>query len=561
MRPGAGDAGDVDVRAAGARLAEGRAALAAGDEARAALAFEAAAAAGAGGDAAFGLAQAHYLARDHPAAVQAWTQAYAAYRAGGDRLGGAAAARMLSWVHGNVRGDWAVAGGWLARATRLLEEAGEDCLERGWIEVLGAGAEADPTVREERYLTAVAIARRFGDADLEFEASSWIGFEHVLADRFADGMVRLDEAMAAIAGGEVNDWCVIEGAVCAMFLACERAQDVGRAEQWMRTVEDLRGRRKFAVAGSFCRAHYGAILTAAGRWAEAEAELTAAARMFEGGSTRMEATALVRLADLRVRQGRLEEAARLLQGLDQDHDAVRPLAALHLAHGRVAAARDLLERALPPENTGSAAGPLLALLVDVELADGHVDAARAAADRLVHVATEQPTPYLRAAAAMARGKVCVASGDGQARACLQDALSLFSLAQMPVELARARLELARALVSDRPEVAITEATNALAAFERLEAARDADAAAALLRTLGAAGRAGSRTGEPLTNREKEVLALLGHGLSNPEIAARLFISRKTVEHHVSRILAKLRLRSRAEAAAHAARSAPPARNG
>ena len=195
------------------------------------------------------------------------------------------------------------------------------------------------------------------------------------------------------------------------------------------------------------------------------------------------------------------------------------------------------------------------------LADGAVDDASRAADRLAELAERQGGHYLRAAAALARGKVCVAEGSGDARACLQAALSSFAQARMPVHLAQARLELARAVAGERPEVAVAEATAALEAFETLQAARDADAAAALLRALGGPARTGPKRREPLTKRESEVLDLLGHGLSNPEIGDRLYISRKTVEHHVGRILAKLGLRSRAEAAAHAARSAAPRSGG
>jgi DNA-binding NarL/FixJ family response regulator len=58
----------------------------------------------------------------------------------------------------------------------------------------------------------------------------------------------------------------------------------------------------------------------------------------------------------------------------------------------------------------------------------------------------------------------------------------------------------------------------------------------------------------LTKREHEVLGLLAEGLSNAAIAERLFVSRKTAEHHVGSILAKLGATSRAEAAVMARRS-------
>ena len=53
----------------------------------------------------------------------------------------------------------------------------------------------------------------------------------------------------------------------------------------------------------------------------------------------------------------------------------------------------------------------------------------------------------------------------------------------------------------------------------------------------------------LTRREAEVVALLSEGLRNSTIARRLFLSTKTVEHHISAILAKLGVQTRAEAIA------------
>jgi DNA-binding CsgD family transcriptional regulator len=102
-------------------------------------------------------------------------------------------------------------------------------------------------------------------------------------------------------------------------------------------------------------------------------------------------------------------------------------------------------------------------------------------------------------------------------------------------------------------LAVEDAHAALAVFDRLGARSHADAAAALLRSLGARPRRAIRSAEQLSPREREVLDLVVLGLSNPEIAARLFISRKTAAHHVSSVLAKLGVRSRTEAVALRAR--------
>jgi DNA-binding NarL/FixJ family response regulator len=92
-------------------------------------------------------------------------------------------------------------------------------------------------------------------------------------------------------------------------------------------------------------------------------------------------------------------------------------------------------------------------------------------------------------------------------------------------------------------------------LEALGAVRDVDAAAALMRSLGAKSRSGPRAAGLLSKREREVLRLLGEGLTNREIGARLYISPKTAEHHVSRVYAKIGVSTRAEAAAYAARNA------
>jgi DNA-binding NarL/FixJ family response regulator len=541
-------------------IAEGRAALHCGDPASARHAFERALAdsAGGDGDAIEGLARASYLDLDYAGAIERWEQAYAIHRDDGDLLGAVRVARMLAYMHGTVVGDRAVMSGWLARAQTLVRDAPES-LESGWVSLDRARFRCAGDEQEQRFRETLAVARRFGDADLECVTLGYLGASLVSADRTDEGMVMLDEALAAVMGGEVDDFITAQEIFCQLFGACEHAHDVVRADQWIRIGEAIAQRRRLPAVAAFCHTHYGAILTAAGRWPEADVALTDAVRLWGLGHRALRVDALIRLADLRVRQGRFEEAEQLIGGHDANAAAARPLAAIQLAHGQPALARDTLERALEQvDPLNSEAAPLLALLVDARLAAGLLDDAASAAGRLTACAARHGGDYLSAAAALARGRVCLAAGGGDPQAALREAVAGFARACMPMELAQARMTLATALVVERPEIAQAEARAALAAFERLQAAHHADAAAALLRSLGVRVRAparGSHDG-PLTRREAEVLELLGHGLSNPEISDRLYISRKTTEHHVGHILAKLGLRSRAEAAAYAVRSTP-----
>jgi hypothetical protein len=135
-------------------------------------------------------------------------------------------------------------------------------------------------------------------------------------------MALLDEALAAVAGHDVDDFIVLEEIFCQLFSACEYAHDVARAEQWIRIGEAIAQRRNLPAVSAFCRTHYGGIMTVAGHWPEADAALTDAIRLWGlGQRSWLRLGALMRLANLRVRQGRLEEARQLLDGLETEPDA------------------------------------------------------------------------------------------------------------------------------------------------------------------------------------------------------------------------------------------------
>jgi len=524
----------------------GRAALRVGDAGAARAAFEQA---DPTPEVLEGLASASYVLLEYPRAIDEFERAYASYHRTGDGVGAARAARTLGYLYGSTAGDWAVASGWIARAKTLLSDLPRTS-ERGWVALTEGMFEGDRAKKDTAYQVAIEVGRETGDADLTFATLSYLGASLVHGDRTEEGMVMLDEALAAVAGGEVEDFIVVEEIFCQLFSACEHAQDVHRAEQWIRVGEQLAERRNLPAVSAYCRTHYGGILTAAGRWPEADLALTEAVRLWALGRRTLKAGALIRLADLRVKQGRYDEAAGLLE--DQtDIEAVRPRAALHLARGENTVALGMLEHAVSETDPGSSNSvPLLSLLIDAQVACGQD--ARSTVEALAACVAAHRTPYATAVLALARGR----TGEGDPTHWLRQAIDGFARAQLPWEASLCRLDLARACVQDNPDVAVDQARHALRTFEMLQAARHVDAAASVLRQLGQKVAPPRSSGKLLSKREHEVLVLVGEGLSNPEISERLFISRKTVEHHVGNILAKLGLRNRAEAAAHVIRQEP-----
>jgi DNA-binding CsgD family transcriptional regulator len=541
-------------------LAAGHAALEAGRWEEARAAFAAALAEQETPQALDGMGVALWWLGETRASVAHTERAYAQFRRAGDAVSAAVAAINLCVTWMSNFDNHAAAGGWLARAERVLEDADPNPL-RGWLWLLRGYLEPDPGRAQELLRRALELARASGDVDLELCALGDLGVSLVTAGREAEGLALIDEAMAGTLGGEHRRLDTVVFTCCDMLVACDLAGDLRRATQWCQVADRFIHTYGCPFLYARCRTLYGGVLLAKGRWAEAEAELLAAIRMAEGAGPGPHAEALARLADLRLRQGRLEEAEALLPDQGGGRAAARTAARLRLARGEPSVAVGLLERCLEDDSQPHIHGEqhlrvaaALETLVVAQLALGELEAATAAAARVAELAGGDGDGQVAALAALAAAHLATAGGrTDQARRQLERALGLFSRLDLPHETALVRLALARLLAAGNREMAVAEATGALGAFEQLGAGGDADATDALLRSLGAPGRTGPKHVGVLTRREQEVLRLVGLGLSNPEIAQRLFISRKTAAHHVSNLLAKLGVRNRAGAIAYATR--------
>jgi len=503
-----------------------------------------------------GLSWAAWWLDDAETVFDAREQAFRLYRRLGDP---ASAARMATWIAADqldFHGAFAVAQGWLRRARRLLDplEPGPD---HGWLDfhegyiahVLGDAASGSALASR-----AAELGRRFEVPDLEMLGLALRGAVLVTCSEVAEGMACLDEAAAAALDGEATIPISRAWTCCFLVSACETVRDYPRAFAWCDRIAEFAQRYGSRYMLGFCRAHYGAVHIWRGRWEQAETELEAAIEAYTRSRPAYVADALAGLAELRRRQGRWQEAERLLDEAGAGA-ALVCRAALALDRGETLRAAELAERSLRklPGDGRLARAPALEMLVRARARRGELEQATAALAELRIVERTLATPPVRAAVSFLEGVLAGAEGDHErARRRFEDALDILEQCDAPYEAGQARIELAASLVAlGRVAEGEREARTALASLTRLGAAAEAKRAHAV---LASALRVGADpTSVTLTRRERDVLRLVARGLTNRVIADQLFISEHTVHRHVNSILRKLDLPSRAAAAAHAVR--------
>jgi DNA-binding CsgD family transcriptional regulator len=522
-------------------LGRGNEALARGDWPAARRLFEHSLASGETPEALEGLGTAAFFSGEGELALETRERAYARYREAGRPVDAARVATMVAWDYRTVRGEPAVAAGWLARARRLLEDCGPTA-EGGWLAVREASfaLPGNAALARERCAEAEALGRELGDVDLEMTAVALDGLARVGQGEIAAGMARLDEATAAATAGDMRDPMAIGFSCCYLIFACERVRDFDRAGQWCERVARMAGGWNIRSLQSVCRAHYGSVLMLRGDWSGAETELTEAAVVLASRPAEVQ-DALARLAELRRRQGRREEATALVERAEHHPIAIVCRGALALERGDAAAAVDAAARYLRLLGTANVErAPGLELLAEAHAAAGAGADAAAAADELRAIADAAGTDPLRGAARFAEGCAAVAARRfDAAREAFEDAVVLIGRSRLPFETARARVALSRALRSlGRNDAARSELERAVEAFAELGAA-------------GEEHRAQHGGTSELTRREREVLRLVAQGKTNADIAAALVLSEHTVHRHVANILTKLAVKSRAAAVAEA----------
>lgn len=462
----------------------------------------------------------------------------------------ARAARAAFWLgmHLAQQGEGARAGGWFARAGRLLEEHDLDTVEHGYLHLPGAIRSlntGDIPQAGTAFEHAARIAERFDEPDLRALARMGLGQCGIARGDVTGGMALLDEVMVAVMAGETSP--IPSGIVyCAVIVSCQAVFDLRRAQEWTDALDRWsRPQQGLVPFRGQCLVHRSELLQLHGDWPEAVSEARRAEALLSAPRPHAAlGMALCQLGELHRLRGDLPAAEAAYRAASRHGREPQPgFALLRLAQGRADAAYGALRRALEQARHDADRWKLLAAYAEVALAAGQLPAAEEAAGELAQVAVRLDTPLLRAVAAHAQGAVRLGAGDATA-ACepLRSAVRLWQELEAPYELARSRALLAKACAAlGDPDTAELELEAAADTFRRLGAEPD-------LRRLDRPARTAPGG---LTERESEVLTLAAAGKTNREIAAELVLSEHTVRRHLQNVFGKLGVSSRAAATAYA----------
>lgn len=496
--------------------------------------------------------------------VEILTRAHLKYLADGDY---AAAARCAVWTGMNLimQGEPARSAGWIARANRIIEDLPEPCRFEGLLFIpsgLGALYGGDGSAAAEAFTRAAELGRSRGDADSAALGVLGLGQAKIMLGDIDSGLALLDEAMVAVSVGEISP--VPAGIIyCAVIETCHLAFDLARAHEWTRALDRwCRAQDKLVAFSGQCEMHRAELYRLHGAWTEAiDAARTAQDLAFRGD--RMATYGgYYEQGEIHRLRGEFDAAeASYLHAQETGFPPQPGLSLLRLAQGRPGQARTLIRHAMDSLDPAYRRR-MLAARVEIELATGDIEAARAAMEELTAFCGAVDMPMLHALAEQAQAAVLFQDGNPQAATVLlRRAWSRWLSLDAPFEAARCRALLASvcAALGDEDSARL-EREAARTAFSELGAA---PALASLERSLPAApppkpdppqhatNDVGSSDAAPLTARETEVMRLVSAGLSNRGIAAELFISEKTVARHLSNIFTKLDLTSRAAATAYA----------
>jgi tetratricopeptide (TPR) repeat protein len=270
------------------------------------------------GEAGFGLGVASWWQGDVTGSLECWERAHAGLRRAGDNAQAVIAAFYLCLSYRMSLGNEVAANGWLRQAMALVDEhdlgpvAGWVLLARAYT----ANDSHDSVAAADLARQTLAFAKKLGDGDLAVCATCELGYALAALGDLDEGGSLLDQAMAAALGGDRDDLDTVVLVSCRTIAACRRAADLKRAARWISAAESFQRSHGSTHLFTTCKTHHGAVLFASGDWARAEAELELALQCAGVAETALRADAAGVLAELRIAQGRLDDARRLLDGIE-----------------------------------------------------------------------------------------------------------------------------------------------------------------------------------------------------------------------------------------------------